>query len=309
MGTYTLVGGVREGSLAFLDERLQAAGAPLRCAGVFDARWGDGDRVVLACADGCAVVCDPGGERARVAAALQPRDGADAAPPSPPMLTSCDWLSPTLVAAVSQDGWAHLLDLGGGGCRSWLAHALEPWCCRRDPCRPFLVYTGGDDGQLCGWDTRCGGKEVLAVARGHGAGVTAAEPCPHRDCVLATGSYDERVRTWDVRCLGSPVRCAEVCLGGGAWRLAWHPHQPATLLVAAMHAGFAVLRGDQLAVAQRHGHDAQPGQHGSLGYAVAWLTTAAGHADALTASYYDRSLQLWTPEPASVLEPNEPNVE
>ena len=99
------------------------------------------------------------------------------------------------------------------------------------------------------------------------------------------------MRLWDVRSLGAPLETAQQPLGGGVWRLAWHPREADTLLAACMQAGFALLRGGR--VAMRHGEQAKEGEHGSLAYGVGWCRTGDGVMLAVSASFYDRSVQAW----------------
>ena len=178
----------------------------------------------------------------------------------------------------------------------------------------------------------------------HSAGVCCISPSPNSggggDCLIATGSYDGRVRLWDSR--RSPREPLFVCvsaaeekgggeeaasppppsssssssssapLGGGAWRLVWHPGGEPRLLCAAMHAGFAVLRLEReeerattrIEVERRYrGHGADPsplnGGAATLGYGCDWALLADGDGGsrlvAATASFYDNAVHLWEP--------------
>jgi hypothetical protein len=60
-----------------------------------------------------------------------------------------------------------------------------------------------------------------------------------------------------------------------------------------MQNGFAVLRNG--AVAARYGEGAAAGEHGSLGYGVGWCAVADGCCAAVTCSFYDRSVHVWSP--------------
>ena len=51
-------------------------------------------------------------------------------------------------------------------------------------------------------------------------------------------SYDERVLFWDARQLRRPL--ADVCVGGGVWRLKWNC-DGMRLLTASMHNGLHVV--------------------------------------------------------------------
>ncbi len=178
------------------------------------------------------------------------------------------------------------------------------------------------------WDARTPLEPVFHNKKAHTAGVCAIECNPQRPHEVATGtcahhssaaagvlrivphrsrltgpcdvhprrrragSYDEHVRLWDMRQLHAPVRTSEVACGGGVWRVAWHPTDGVTLLAACMQNGFAIVTGG--AVALRYGEGAAAGEHGSLGYGVAWCALAGARAAALTCSFYDRSVHVWT---------------
>lgn len=276
--------------------------AELEMAGVYDVAWGpchDEAAVPLAVAgaDGALRLLTVG-DGAAIVDECRLLEGA--------ILTHVAWGAggPDGLAAVGQDGSAHLLRAqeGGGLCSlaRRAAHKLETWCVEISPAQPDLVLTGADDGQLLGWDLRepPDAAPALANRRSHEAGVTALAHDPLEPHRVASGSYDERVRLFDLRSLAKAPLAESARLGDGAYHLAWHPSWPGALAVAAMRSGLPLLsaEGAQLREWGRYAAEAPEGTHGSLAYGVSWRQ-AAGAAGgswlAASASFYDRSLHVW----------------
>ncbi len=84
-------------------------------------------------------------------------------------------------------------------------------------------------------------------------GVTTIQQSPFQENLVAIGrfeqhfisflneecSYDEYLTLWDTRLLKNPLM--KLGLGGGVWRLKWHPTSPKYIAVCLMRAGFGVV--------------------------------------------------------------------
>ncbi|KAF8604958.1 WD40 repeat-like protein [Ceratobasidium sp. AG-I] len=187
---------------------------------------------------------------------------------------------------------------------TWHAHDFEPWVAAWNYWVPNIVYSGGDDCKLKGWDTRTDCSSPVFTNKRFEAGVTCIQSHPFVENMLGVGSYDNTVRFFDTRKMSSPV--ADVEVGGGAWRVKWHPlaSRKEDLLVACMHGGFKIvnytlkdtnsqgMEVDSPVVTSRY--DA----HTSLAYGVDWQHSQSreGVQDFVAScSFYDHSLHLWSP--------------
>ncbi|KAI0669892.1 WD-40 repeat-containing protein [Trametes maxima] len=191
---------------------------------------------------------------------------------------------------------------------SWHAHDYEPWIAAWDYWDPHVVYSGGDDLKMKGWDIRLGGSAPLFVNKKFDtAGVTTIQSHPHMEHVLAVGSYDSTVRIFDTRKPLTPLTEANV--GGGVWRVKWHPSaaRKDDLLVACMHDGFKVVRfdfgsieGDYSATLR---NSKEPweivkrfDEHTSLAYGVDWSFAGDKGGDGTlvaSCSFYDHTMHVW----------------
>ena len=162
---------------------------------------------------------------------------------------------------------------------------------------------------------------VWKDTRTHTAGVTSIQPSPFYPHLLATGSYDEKLRLWDVRAIGngplSVSKCVcvnEFAVGGGVWRIKWHPEERerGTVALACMHGGALVVhvcvnesdanenegegeKREVVEVETLYAHIA----HESMTYGIDWGCVCGGgegegKKDFLAScSFYDHALHLW----------------
>ncbi|KAG9042112.1 hypothetical protein FS837_011344 [Tulasnella sp. UAMH 9824] len=182
---------------------------------------------------------------------------------------------------------------------TWKAHDFEPWIAAWDYwSERQIIYSGGDDCKMKGWDLRQGTMTPTFTNKNFEAGVTTIQSHPFEEHVLAVGSYDSTVRLFDTR---KPLRpFVQMDVGGGAWRVKWHPsaQRRHDILVACMHDGFKVLRTSgtqEEPVLSSSGYEVLKrfDEHKSLAYGVDW-SYKEGH-DSLIAScsFYDHLLRTW----------------
>jgi len=170
------------------------------------------------------------------------------------------------------------------------------------------VISGGDDCIMKLWDLRiCGSggsggsnPKPSSVKTDFEAGVTAVAYHPFLEHVFAVGSYDEGLRIWDMRRLGEPL--CNINVGGGVWRIKWHPRDVDRILVGAMHGGCRIVQVPGLGL--HSASDDETGvsinvvkefiEHESMAYGADWIYDEAnGYEAAASCSFYDRQAFIW----------------
>jgi diphthine methyl ester acylhydrolase len=200
---------------------------------------------------------------------------------------------------------------------SWVAHTLftcpaEVWSAAfvgpgrnqtNNGDNSQTVMTGGDDGKLKLWDLRTTTRP-MQVLNHFEAGVTVVSPHPRNPYLVACGSYDETMCLYDIRALSHTNKKPlgrSAPLGGGIWRIKWHPLEDDRVLVAAMHGGCRIVKIEELLDDDNSRvfvATTQFTQHKSMAYGADWLVcrhpTREGYFEAAAScSFYDKALYLW----------------
>lgn len=197
---------------------------------------------------------------------------------------------------------------------SWSAHQMfqnpaEVWAACFQTNHDEIVLTGGDEGQLKLWDIRTGTtRPVQSLAKTFEAGVTVLSPHLRNENWIAAGSYDETMALLDLRFVatGSSSSSPRLLyhsdpLGGGLWKIKWHPSNDTRLLVAAMHGGCRVVdlevaKEEEEARMNLHIHQHFT-HHQSMAYGADWLVHSSPRRRniqaAVSCSFYDQAMYLW----------------
>jgi diphthamide biosynthesis protein 7 len=194
---------------------------------------------------------------------------------------------------------------------SWSAHKMfhspaEVWAASFTT-QEDVVLTGGDEGMLKIWDLRAGTATPMQTLKDtFEAGVTVLSPHPRRDYWVACGSYDETMAVLDLRSVSTSQAPTFLChsdpLGGGMWRMKWHPKQDNRLLLCAMHGGCRVvdlMQNDELQDNLRVNVHQSFTQHKSMAYGADWLVYQKHGQSrmvqaAVSCSFYDQAMYLWS---------------
>ncbi|KNA14881.1 hypothetical protein SOVF_103340 [Spinacia oleracea] len=277
-------------------------------AGIFDIKWNPvgasaSPLLAQADADGCLRIhgleCSSDGP-SLTGALLKESCGIQI---SSSMCLCLDWNSSATSLAVGlSDGSISVASLTESQLiedRQWKAHDFEVWAASFDTHQPDIVYTGSDDCKFLGWDLR-GDLSMPAFqnSKVHTMGVCCIVKNPNDPYSLLTGCYDEHLRVWDVRSISKPVNETSVCLGGGVWRIKYHPFVKDVVLAACMHNGFSIvkLNNENPEVIETYN------KHDSLAYGADWQKCRSDQEGrrednvVATCSFYDKMLRVWIPE-------------
>jgi diphthine methyl ester acylhydrolase len=185
--------------------------------------------------------------------------------------------------AVCQVGPAEISELW----RNDHAHAFEAWITAFDTFDRNVLYSGGDDCALSVWDIRASDH---VLSRKRSMGVTSIQHSPCDENLLLTGGYDEIVCQWDTRNWKRPVD--ELSIGGGVWRIKFHPQDPSLVATASMHNGFHILNIETKEILSNYT------EHESLAYGIDWLSCRNEgnnpEASLVSSSFYDKALHVWS---------------
>lgn len=191
----------------------------------------------------------------------------------------------------------------------WDAHTLfgcpsEVWTCCFASNKHYNTYqdtiiSGGDDCKMKLWDLRMCSMPT-SVKKGFDAGVTAVSYHPSLEHVFAVGSYDEYVRVWDMRKI-SDEPLDNIHVGGGVWRVKWHPNDYCSILVGAMHGGCRIVNVEGIESSitneeyETNAHITKEfTEHKSMAYGADWIVSKDNFEAAASCSFYDKKCFTWT---------------
>jgi diphthamide biosynthesis protein 7 len=214
------------------------------------------------------------------------------------MCLCLDWKpSGTSMAVGLSDGSVSIISLDESGPNIVQelrkVHDFELWTTCFDIHQPQLLYSGSDDCKFKCWDLRTDPSELaFQNSKTHTMGVCSIVKDPNDPNTLVTGSYDEYLRVWDMRSISKPVNEASIGLGGGVWKIKYHPSVHGIVAAACMHNGFSVVsvKSGALEVVESYK------KHESLAYGVDWKKGESKISVLATCSFYDRLLGVWIPE-------------
>lgn len=157
-----------------------------------------------------------------------------------------------------------------------------------------LSHAKGEYGRIQCCQIRCSATVVLSSFDG---GVTSLQSHHLRQHIWAVGSYDSRLRIFDARNPARPIIDRDgLDVGGGIWRVKWHPTDQSKLLIAAMHGGFRVVNVPLLDEGQLECVTSFD-EHQSIAYGCDWDYSPKYAKDSprlvCSASFYDARMHIW----------------
>ena len=218
---------------------------------------------------------------------------------------SLHWMENNRIITSTSDGKLFFFDLNiasrevASPISSWDAHSLygspiETWIVSGSRVNPNVVWSGGDDSELKGWDLRSFSSPIFVNKTAHSAGICSMHWHPNKPNVVAIGSYDEHVTKWDDRNTRKPITSKKIA-SSGIWRLKWHPSIDFSnlLLAACMYDGCKVVSFDDTENSITPIIDYQ--EHKSIAYGIDWYFPSLATSWVVSCSFYDHSLQVWNP--------------
>ncbi|EGC38971.1 hypothetical protein DICPUDRAFT_75478 [Dictyostelium purpureum] len=217
---------------------------------------------------------------------------------------SLDWnVSGSKVIVSFSDGKVGIFDVNSldNAISRWKAHDYEAWICAFNYHNESIVFSGGDDCKFKIWDTRIAVEEndnapMNTITKKCDMGVTSIHCHPSMENIVAVGSYDECLRIWDLRSMRQPLVQTD-SLGGGVWRVKWHPYNKNQLVTACMGGGFHVLESEsENDFSTLQVINSYEGPHKSIAYGVDWSYNKNNDKQHIgCCSFYDKCLSIWNP--------------
>ena len=210
-------------------------------------------------------------------------------------------LSPGPLGATGNNHSLHLFERDNWEAHTMFTSPAEVWSAGFVGGRDTnMVMSGGDEGTVKVWDIRSTNRPTQ-VLKHFEAGATVVAPHPRNDNLVACGSYDETICLYDIRYLSPKKPLGHSGpLGGGIWRIKWHPIDDCQMLVAAMHGGCRIIQVDTLLENDTPVLTATKEftEHKSMAYGADWLVcnhpTQEGYFEAAAScSFYDKAVYLW----------------
>lgn len=242
VSTYQLEGASsRNGSFFFINQANRITDRLKMSAGVFRFEMiPDNVHVIASLTNGCLSVVD-----------LQSLTANDLNVAKDAILLSVSVNGDQRAVTSDDHGRVHIVDIPKGNVASFEGHRLS---FTGEPCEVWnviwhnkdtTIISGGEDGELKVWDTRCL-TQPIQCNKSHGSGVVFLRS--EDEFSFISGSYDEYIRRFDSRKLTEPV--AEQKLQGGVWSV--QEVDNLRLLSACMYGGWALLERDTLIVIEKN---------------------------------------------------------